>query len=150
MGLQAEGDAVREFERARHALDEENTVTALGHLERALDMDANPCWHSYLGYCIAKERGQVARGVELCRSSLQLEPDNPVHYLNLGRVYLVSGNKEDALRVLRQGMAKGEDAGLLRQLRDLGSRKPPVLSFLSRSNPVNKYLGLLLSRLGLR
>ncbi len=29
-------------------------------------------------------------------------------------------------------------------------RKPPVLSFLDRDNPINKYLGLLLSRVGLR
>lgn len=29
------------------------------------------------------------------------------------------------------------------ELRNLGLRKPPVLSFLDRSNPINKFLGKL-------
>jgi Flp pilus assembly protein TadD len=139
-----------EFERARHALVEGNTVAALAHLEKALRLHDNPRWHSYLGYCVAKERGQFQRGVELCLSSLEEEPGNAVHYLNLGNVHLVTGSKSEALRVFRQGMANGGDRQLLAKLTELGMRKPPVLSFLPRDNLLNRYLGLLLKRIGLR
>lgn len=37
-----------------------------------------------------------------------------------------------------------------RELDKLGLRKPPVIPFLSRGNPINKYLGIILSRMGLR
>ena len=48
---------------------------------------------SYLGYCIARERGQVREAVRLCQSALNAEPNNPAHYLNLGRVYLLAKDK---------------------------------------------------------
>jgi HAD superfamily hydrolase (TIGR01509 family) len=150
MEPQSGAAAAAEFERAQHALAEGDAVAALGHLEKALKLHDNPRWYSCLGYCVAKERGQFLRGVELCLTSLEQEPANPVHYLNLGNVHLVTGNKDEALRVFREGMAHGGDARLLRKLNELGMRKPPVLSFLPRDNLLNRYLGLLFSRVGLR
>jgi predicted Zn-dependent protease len=150
MESESEAGADGEFERAQHALAEGDAVAALGHLEKALKLHDNPRWYSYLGYCVAKERGQFLRGVELCQSALAQEPENPVHYLNLGNVHLVTGNKNEALRVFREGMAHGGDAQLLRKLNELGMRKPPVLSFLPRDHLLNRCLGLLLSRVGLR
>lgn len=145
----AEG-AAKEFALGMAALAVEDTLTALGHLERALRLRDYPGWHSYLGYCIAKERGQHRKGRELCLSSLAEEPDHPGHFYNLGRVQLISGDKAAALRVLREGMAKGGSPELVRLLESLGKRSAPAFSLLSRTNRLNKYLGLLLSRLGLR
>jgi Flp pilus assembly protein TadD len=143
-------DSERLFRRAAAALAAGETAPALALLERALRQEAHPEWHSYLGYCIAKERGQVRRGVELCREALALEGDNPVHYLNLAKIHLVSGKKGEALAVLREGMSVEENAEILALLNRLGTRKPPVLSFLSRDHFLNKTLGLILSRLRLR
>jgi len=145
----AEG-AEKEFALGMAALAAEDTLTALACLERALKLRDHPGWYSYLGYCIARERGQQRRGLELCLSALAMEPDNPVHLYNLGRVHLISGDKMEALRVLREGMAKGGSPELVRLLQTLGTRKPSLFPMLHRDNPLNKYLGLILSRLGLR
>lgn len=138
------------FKRALEALRAGQAPSALALLERALTMSDNPSWHSYLGYCIAKERGQVKRGTELCLASLEQEPQNPAHYLNLAMVHVIAKQKGDALRVLRQGMAAGGSEEIAAMLARLGVRKPPVLRFLPRDHFLNKWLGILLSRIGLR
>lgn len=143
-------EAEKEFSQALTALAAEDTLAALSHFERAVKLRDFPGWYSYLGFCIAKERGQHRKGLELCRESLAAEPDNPDHFLNLGRVQLIMGNREEALRTLREGMHKGSTPELVRQLDSLGTRRAPVFASLSRTNPINKYLGILLSRLGLR
>jgi predicted Zn-dependent protease len=149
-----EASAVEEAEklygRALESLAAGETPSALALLERALKLDDNPCWYSYLGYCIAKERGQVKKGCDLCGVSLEREPDNPVHYLNLAKVQLVGGNKLQAIQALRDGMSHGGSPGIASLLDQIGNRKAPVFSFLERTNPVNRYLGLVLDRLKLR
>jgi Flp pilus assembly protein TadD len=142
--------AEKEFANGMAALVADDTLTALAHLERAVKLRDNPAWHSCLGYCIAKERGQLRKGVEFCQSALATEPDHPAHFYNLGRVHLLTGDKVEAMRVLREGMARGGSPEIVRLLESLGKRATPLLPMLSRSNPINRYLGLLLSRLGLR
>lgn len=142
--------AEREFNQALAALAAEDTLTALSHLERALKLEDRAGWYSYLGYCIARERGQQRRGLEFCLNSLAAEPDNPEHFLNLGRVHLLAGDRVEALRLLREGINKGDSPGIVQLLESLGRRRQPVLPALSRTNPVNKYLGIILGRFGLR
>jgi len=132
------------------ALAAGETPSALALLERALKLDDNRSWHSYLGYCIAKERGQVKKGSDLCLDSLECEPENPVHFLNLAKVHLVAGSKNEALETLRKGMSLGGNPAIVALLERIGKRKPPVLSFLARANPVNRVLGLLLDKMRLR
>jgi tetratricopeptide (TPR) repeat protein len=142
--------AEREFAHVLAALATEDTRSALASIEKALRLRDIPEWYSYLGYCVAKQRGQHRKGLELCKESLMVEPDNPAHYLNLGRVYLAKGDKDEALRTWREGMAKGGSPELLQQLERLGTRNRPAISVLSRRNPLNRFLGILLTRLGLR
>jgi tetratricopeptide (TPR) repeat protein len=142
--------AEREFAQALAALAADDTQSALASIEKALRLYDTPEWYSYLGYCIARQRGQNRKGLELCQASLVVEPDNPVHFLNLGRVYLSKGDKNEALRTWREGMAKGGSPELLQQLERLGTRNRSALPVLARSNPLNRYLGILLTRLGLR
>lgn len=143
-------NAEKEFAQALAALAAEDTRAALAFIEKALRLRDTPQWYSYLGYCIARQRGQHRKGLELCKESLVLEPDNPVHYLNLGKVYLAKGDKAEALRTWREGMAKGGSPELVQQLERLGTRIRPVIPILARKNPLNRYLGILLTRLGLR
>jgi len=72
------------------------------------------------------------------------------HKLYLGKVYLVAGNTYEALQTFRQGMILGGSPELERMLDAIGTRKSPVVSFLSRDNLLNKYLGIILGRFGLR
>jgi predicted Zn-dependent protease len=150
MELTSDEERERLFSRALDALAAGETRSALALLERALKQGDNRSWHSYLGYCIAKERGQVKKGTDLCMASMEQEPENPVHYLNLAKVHLVAGHKPEAIGVLRQGMALGGSKEILALLGAIGNRKLPVLSFLPRENSLNKLLGLLLDRMRLR
>ncbi|MBU5612399.1 hypothetical protein [Geomonas azotofigens] len=143
-------DAEKLFSRALAAFSAGEYQAALAQLERALKLEDNPLLYSYLGLCIAKERGQVKKGAELCQASLDLEPENPAHYLNLARVHQVARDKCQALDVLRKGMAVGGSEEIVALLAVLGTRKPPPLPFLSRDHFLNKWLGIGLSRLGLR
>lgn len=142
--------AQREFDQAQLELDRNNILAALACLERALSIWDDPLWHSRLGYCIAKERGQLTRGFELCQHAIAQDPENPIHYLYLGKTYLLTGNTQEALLTFRQGLTHGHDPEIERALNGIGTRKPPVLSFLSRDSFLNKYLGIIFSRLGLR
>jgi len=150
VGTQSFDSADRDFERALKELGEGNVLAALACLEKALKVRDNPGWYSYLGFCIAKERGQVTRGLELCRTAISHEPDNPSHYLYLAKLHLVSGNKVAALEALRQGVSVGGSPEITNLFEVIGTRKPPVIPHLSRNNPINIWLGVVLSRLGLR
>ncbi|HLO15426.1 MAG TPA: tetratricopeptide repeat protein, partial [Anaerolineales bacterium] len=90
--------------------------------------------------------GDFWMGVELCLESLVVEKANAAHYLNLGKVYLSSGNREKAVLVFRQGLALGGNQEILQMLVEFGTRNTPVFKSLSRSNPLNKFLGFLLYR----
>lgn len=142
--------AQKEFNQAQLELDRNNVLAALAALERALSIWDDPLWHSRLGYCIAKERGQLTRAFELCHTAIENDPGNPIHYLYLGKVYLVAGKTYEALQALRQGMTHGHNPGIELVLNSILTRKPPIISFLSRDNLLNKYLGIILGRLGLR
>ncbi|BCS55621.1 tetratricopeptide repeat protein [Geobacter sp. SVR] len=142
--------AERDFVRALKELDDRNVLTALACLERALAVRDDPHWYSRLGFCIAKERGHVTRGIELCNAALEHEPEDAVHHLYLGKIHLLAGQKNEALQVFRQGMAVGGNPEIEAALKAIGTRKRPVISFLPRDNPLNKHLGILLARLGIR
>ncbi|MCX7794001.1 MAG: tetratricopeptide repeat protein [Thermodesulfovibrionales bacterium] len=142
---------VRElFERGKKALRNGDTLHALVCFERAYQMENSPEIASYYAFCLAKERGKIQRAFELCRDALDKDPSNSVHYLNLGRIYLVLNNKPEAIKAFREGLAIARNEEIIEELQKLGIRKPPPVPFLKRSNPINKYLGIILKRLGLR
>jgi len=151
MDPQSENQAQANFEQAQQQLDQGNVLAALACLERGLAIQDNPLWHSALGFCIAKERGLLTRAFELCRSAVEREPKNPVHYLYLGKVLLIAGKQSEALQTIRQGMTLGgSDPEFVRMLDIIGVRRYPVIKALPRKNPLNKYLGIIFDRLGLR
>jgi tetratricopeptide (TPR) repeat protein len=140
----------KEFDQAQQELDSNNVLAALACLERALSIWNDPLWHSRLGFCIAKQRGQLTQAFELCRAAIEHDPSNPLHHLYLGKVHLIAGNKLEALQAFRQGMVLGGSPQLEQILAVIGTRKPPVISFLSRDNRLNRFLGIIFTRLGLR
>ncbi len=131
-------------------LSDGDILAAMVYFEKAVNSGGTPDCISCFGYCIAKERGQASKGLTFCRDALEREPDNPLHYLNMARIQLLMRNQNEALDLLRQGAACGHDDTILALIEEIGTRKPPVLSFLHRDHPVNKYLGMILGRLGIR
>jgi predicted Zn-dependent protease len=142
--------AEKEYRRACRALESGNSMAALLLLEAALRHWDNPQWHAMLGYCVARERGQVTRGLELCRATLANFPDNPEHYYFYARLLVMADQKSEAVKALRQGLACGGSPSMLTLLQELGTRKPAPILWLHRNNPLNKYLGILLARIGFR
>jgi tetratricopeptide (TPR) repeat protein len=140
----------RLFAQGIDAVDHGNTISALSCFEKALQIESRPIISSYFAFCIAKERGQINTAILLCTEAISKEPENSYHYLNLGRVYLVSKNKGDAVRIFREGLNYGPNEQIVHELNKLNTRKPPVFPFLKRSNPFNKYLGIILKKLHLR
>ena len=160
-----------EFENAQRvmfAIDRGDTLHGLIALECSPHLRAIPVVESYLGYCIARERGRLREAVWMCRAAVKAEPDNPAHYLNLGRVFLLAQDKGKAIAAFWQGIAKapGAEAGelavraqrgharehnlILDELRRLGIRKKAPFPSLRRGHPLNRVAGKLLATLGLR
>jgi len=116
-----------------------------------------PILLSYCGYLEALVQKNYTNGINTCLKAREIVLDkavsgreffNPVLYLNLGRVYLAAGNKEEAFESFRTGLIFGnENEELLSELGDLGIRRKPIVSFLPRSNPINKYIGKLVHNL---
>jgi tetratricopeptide (TPR) repeat protein len=138
------------FASGLKAFEQGDTLAALGFFEKAVQGEEKPAYCCYLALCLAKERGQFQLAVTLCEKAKAREPHNPLHYLNLGRIYLYAGKKDDAIRTFREGLRHEKDQAIIDELDKLGTRKPPVITFLKRSNPVNRFLGAALKKAGLR
>ena len=131
-------------------LHDNNRLAALACFDKAFVIGKSPLLLSYLSYCIATERGQINEALNLCNDALSQEPDNPVHYLNLGRIYLHARRGDEALSTFRKGLSFGDNQTITLILEKIGTRRKPVFPFLKRNNVLNKYAGLLLHRLKLR
>jgi tetratricopeptide (TPR) repeat protein len=138
------------FRTGLHLLGEANPLAALSFFEKAYSQEKSPAIQSYLGYCIAAERGQITEALKLCQAAIEADPHNPEHYLNLGRVYLKAKRKDEAIAELRRGLSFGDNRDIRALLEALGLRKKPVFPFLPRNNFLNRYVGLILRRLTLR
>ncbi len=138
------------YEKGLHALSNGHVYLALVCFEQAANLEKSSLYSSYLAFCIAKARGQYREAMDLCAEVIVEEPANHIHYLNLGRIHLLAGEREKALRALRDGLQHDKNSEILRELERLGLRKPPVFNWLKREHPLNKYCGILLKKLGLR
>jgi hypothetical protein len=116
-------------------------LAALGDLTRVKDVPS--AYFSYMGYALAKQRNQIAQGIKLCRHAIKLEFFQSENYVNLARTCLLSEKyRREAWEAVREGLRMDpEHPELLDLERKLGSRKPPVIGFLGRNNPLNRLLG---------
>lgn len=99
-------------------------------------------FYAWLGYGIARFEKRYREGLSLCEYAVKVDICEPEAYLNLARVQLLLGKRRQALGVLNRGLALAPESSLLTALRaDLGVRRAPVISFLDRSNALNRWLG---------
>lgn len=127
-----------------------NTALALLHFQEASALNEGPELFSHYAYCLAKEKNDYSRAIALCEKALNKEPWNSIHYLNLGYVYLLSGEKRTAIYTFRDGLLHEENPQIRKELARLGIRKRQVIASLPRDHMINKYLGILWTRLKLR
>jgi tetratricopeptide (TPR) repeat protein len=143
-------EAAELFAKGLEALDHGHFHLARTCFERANEQERTPRHCSYLAIALAKATGGYPQAINLGREAISREPDVPVHYLHLGQIYLLADKRQEALEVFRQGAHLRGDEPIIRELEILGMRKPLIFRNLPRSHPFNKYLGLFLTRLGLR
>jgi tetratricopeptide (TPR) repeat protein len=130
---------------------------AFGLLQQAaLHYPNDPFILSYYGCLQAQVDRKYLVGVDKCKQALsKILKESwfgenmlfPVFYLNLGRAYVAAGKKKEALEVFGKGLRyDSRNHDILMEIRGLGSRKKAPMSFLDRSHPINKYIGLILHK----
>jgi tetratricopeptide (TPR) repeat protein len=150
MAMDATFTAEEQFRRGRALLAEARDPEALECFRSAHQIDrANPRYRSFYGLGLALVERRFEKALELCRSGAKEEFFNPELYHNLARVHMAFGFKSEAIRYLRRGlMIDPANQALATDLERLGRRRMPVLQFLPRNHPVNRWLGRMRTRFG--
>jgi len=138
------------LKKGKEAVEKGYIPAAQVFFSQVAEQHNTPEVRSYLAYCLAKSQGRTQVAAKTCIESIRREPDNPTHYLLLGRIHLLADDKERAMQVLRQGIKINNDPRILGEVTRLGARKPQVIQSLKRNHPLNRFLGKLFARLGLR
>jgi len=134
--------------KGERALENGDTLVALVQFEMAHAIEPLPSIKAKLAFCLAKERQQYQQAMTLCREALQAEPDNPDHYYQLSRIYLIAGQKRQAMKSLRRGLKFKRHQLIIDELNRLGARKEPFFSSLPREHILNRSAGILFAKLG--
>jgi len=136
--------------RGKELLKSGDRLRALNMFEKSYELAPNTECRSYLGMLTGIERGLIKKGIDLCRTAIEEDPNNPIHYLNLGKLLYMVERKSEAVDLLVKARTIAPSEEVDSWIRNLGQRKRPVFPFLTRRNPLNRYTGLMLKRFGLR
>ena len=139
------------FQRGLQALKEGRGLEALALFEAAIALEKQlgsrtmqARYLSYYGLSLALHAGQPREGAEMCRQAITLEFFNADLCWNLGRVLLASGRRKDAFAAFLKGLSVQKNhQEIIGELGRMGWRKPPIIRFLPRGNPINATLGKL-------
>ena len=105
--------------------------------------DALPdTFYSYLGYGISIVENRLREGRLLCEHSVKMNFLSPENFANLAGVHILAKDRKRAVEAIKKGLdLDAHHPSLLKQMHKMGWRRPPVLSFFRRDNPLNRYLG---------
>jgi len=99
---------------------------------------------SYYGLSRAQAFGATPQAIQACETAVRRDFFNPDLFLNLGRVYLLAGKTTKSLAAFERGLGLAPShKGLLAELTRIDRRAAPPLGIVSRSNPLNKWMGRL-------
>ena len=130
----------RDYQRALRSFQR-----AISELAFPGEAPVQPQYLSHYGIALAMASGRREEGRRLCERSIQLEPYEPEHYLNLARIHFTAGNHAAAILACDEGLSICPQDPFLTQERDAMDRR--VASFfrlLPRSHPLNRCVGLFL------
>lgn len=106
------------------------------------ELPVHPQYLSHYGVALAGATGRTEEGRRLCTRSIQLEPYEPEHYLNLGLVMRMTGNRKEALAAFTRGLSiRPDHPDLMAEMRRSERRRGAPLPFLPRTHPLNRCLG---------
>ncbi len=149
------------FREIKHLVRTGCGPRALDATRKALaEFPEDPLMTSYHAYLTATVDNDYDRAVELCREAVKRLKESgatafdfpyPLFHLNIGRAYLKANMKKDAVESFQKGLSfDPRNRDIVSELKRLGMRKRPIFPSLSRSHPLNKYPGIILTRLKLR
>lgn len=148
--MQSTATTQEQFELINMMLADKDYAGALAALEKIPVAARTPLLTSAYALCLAEVKNNYKAAVNFCHDAIKKEPKNPEHYFRQGRILFLAGRRKDCIWILRMGLRHGKHRGIIDALGALGIRRPPPLNFLSRTNPLNKYLGILLTRFNIR
>jgi hypothetical protein len=116
--------------------------------ERAHRRDPrDPVFMSWYGLTLVLVERNSNLGVSLVDQALRVAGPSPELLLNSARAHLALKQRERAIRAVGRGLELWPSDPRLIAARDaLGWRSKPIISFLSRNNPLNRILGRLRHR----
>jgi predicted Zn-dependent protease len=97
---------------------------------------------SYYGLCLAMSEHRAHEAMRFCRLAADRESYRADMWWNLARVALGAGKRSEAFRALHRGRSVDPThRGIDVELKRMGVRRTPVVTFLPRENPINVFLG---------
>lgn len=142
-------EATRLFDKALALIKRGYPAEAMECLEQTISLgQKSSACYSWLGVAMARSKWDMAKAEEFCKMAVKKDFYVPQYYINLSEVYKLKGNKAKAIETLEAGLKlDSENKAILKELYKFGVRQPPVIPFLSRGNPINKNLGIILSKI---
>jgi len=87
-------------------------------------------------------QNRLKEAIDTCRLALKRDPENATARLHMARIYMLADSRRRAVEEVNRGLLLSpKNAELLALRQELGTRRKPVIAFLSRDNPVNVKLG---------
>ena len=130
------------YRRAGACMQKRNFEKAEGLLSEALKIcPDNALYLSNYGLSVGM-LGDLREGEKLCRKAIKLAPSLSILHVNLGRIFMEQDNRKDARNCFARAyeLDNTSSAAAL-ELSGMGVRRPPVIRFLRRDNPLNIWLG---------
>ncbi len=128
-------------------------------LQRSLEHFPNePVLLSHYGLLLVLLDKRYRTGIETCQQAIAKHKKNtsfdeemlyPLLYYNLGKAYAAAGKRKEAVKALKMGIAydSANNKDIKKELLSMGMKRGnPSIPFLDRSNPLNKYIGLMLNK----
>lgn len=121
---------------------------AIKIFEEGICFTQDPKAMSYYALCVAEIEGDYNKAISLCLVAAGREFYNPDIYLNIGRIFILKGQKAFAVKSFIKGLKISRThQGLINAIKKLGVRRKPILPFLPRHNFINRFLGKFVYRL---
>jgi Flp pilus assembly protein TadD len=138
-----QSEAIQIFRFGLAHLRDGQTFEALSAFRQAASLEPqNPYFLSYYGLALGQASRSWEEAEALCLAALRMRRQVPQLYLNLAELYRSRGRVADAVEILTEAMRyTARDSQVQDALAHYGTRRPPVLSFLSRQHPMNVFLG---------
>ena len=97
---------------------------------------------SYYGLCLAHSYGNYEEAAKFIQIAIHNEPMVGEHYLVLAKLWKHARNRRKLEEAITRGLEASPRYLPLRRLAlEVGTRKQPVIGFLSRDNTLNQALG---------